>query len=57
MLMPISVTEVDIRMPTPPTAESLAQQAADYSKHCLCCVAQYLAKKFSRNRCERMPEH
>ncbi|KAG8848184.1 hypothetical protein FRB91_011046 [Serendipita sp. 411] len=28
----IAVTELDIRMPTPPTATKLAQQATDYSK-------------------------
>ncbi|KIM31617.1 glycoside hydrolase family 10 protein [Serendipita vermifera MAFF 305830] len=34
----VAVTEVDIRMPTPPTAESLAQQAADYKTVVSACL-------------------
>jgi endo-1,4-beta-xylanase len=35
----VYVTELDIRMPTPPTPEKLAQQAADYRTVVSACVA------------------
>lgn len=35
----VSYTELDIRMPTPPTEESVAQQAVDYSNVVKACIA------------------
>ncbi|PVF98621.1 putative endo-1,4-beta-xylanase [Serendipita vermifera] len=35
----VAITEIDIRMPTPPTPESLAQQAADYKYVVESCLA------------------
>ncbi|KAG8805131.1 hypothetical protein FRC17_005713 [Serendipita sp. 399] len=35
----VAITEIDIRMPTPPTAASLAQQAADYKTVVSACLA------------------
>ncbi|KAG8831286.1 hypothetical protein FRC17_003364 [Serendipita sp. 399] len=36
----IAITELDIRMPTPPTASSLAQQATDYTTMVNACLNQ-----------------